>query len=480
MCILNFAAIRIQSLVRGGIVRQLGSRNWRARILRRPGKVQTSQLDKYLSCLDRYQASRKFKPEWLENGFSAWCCVRVQCWWRMTVSRRRYLRQCRATCHIAAIVLQDAVRKYLEHLEQLRFDAMPVYSPNKAASMIQLRWRSFCNRRIYFYFRDLVLFKLKGAPEDLLRSIVPEECNAMDRAAGVHARFRLGGRVFPPRIFFKVFTHKPVCDVNAFAPRDYTVESKIESFQTNNKKVKAKKTDLTSYGMNETKNIRVGASYFGAVVSTNNTTGKGWYRRIENNPWRPISKDLVEELTMDEHEREKLHEKPPEPFHFSRLRRRQDVERVRKERRREWMRKAYLLTRKEDGAARVEAFGSLGSSQVFNQGHGSIKLPPINKPNAGNVGGSVESSILKGFGTEGDSITYQQSSYIAQDDPITPTYGHEDMKTEEDLLRWSMALDFEDYTRDWAALATSLPSDVTYAESVSASRVDLVPSVALR
>ena len=56
---------------------------------------------------------------------------------------------------------------------------------------------------------------------------------------------------------------------------------------------------------------------------------------------------------------------------------------------------------------------------------------------------------------------------IARDDPITPKYDDTAGQSEEDLLRWSMALNYEDYARDWAALATSLPSDITFQESLS-------------
>ena len=30
---------------------------------------------------------------------------------------------------------------------------------------------------------------------------------------------------FPPNIYYKIFTYRPVTDVNSFAPRDYTVAS---------------------------------------------------------------------------------------------------------------------------------------------------------------------------------------------------------------------------------------------------------------
>ena len=41
-------------------------------------------------------------------------------------------------------------------------------------------------------------------------------------------RFRLGGHRFPPEVYFKIFTHRPLCDVNSFAPRDYNLERKSE------------------------------------------------------------------------------------------------------------------------------------------------------------------------------------------------------------------------------------------------------------
>jgi hypothetical protein len=46
--------------------------------------------------------------------------------------------------------------------------------------------------------------------------------------AGTHVRFRLGGHRFPPEVYFKIFTHRPLCDVNSFAPRDYNFERKVD------------------------------------------------------------------------------------------------------------------------------------------------------------------------------------------------------------------------------------------------------------
>jgi hypothetical protein len=47
-------------------------------------------------------------------------------------------------------------------------------------------------------------------PRELLRGINPREAQLVDAAAGLHVRLRLGGSVFPPLLFYKVFTHRPV------------------------------------------------------------------------------------------------------------------------------------------------------------------------------------------------------------------------------------------------------------------------------
>lgn len=44
----------------------------------------------------------------------------------------------------------------------------------------------------------------------------------METAVDCHVRFRLGGDTFPPNIYYKVFSKSNVCDLNAFAPRDYS------------------------------------------------------------------------------------------------------------------------------------------------------------------------------------------------------------------------------------------------------------------
>jgi hypothetical protein len=44
----------------------------------------------------------------------------------------------------------------------------------------------------------------------MLRCINAREAALVDAAAGLHVRFRLGGSSFPPLVFYKIFTHRPV------------------------------------------------------------------------------------------------------------------------------------------------------------------------------------------------------------------------------------------------------------------------------
>lgn len=67
---------------------------------------------------------------------------------------------------------------------------------------------------------------------------------------------------FPPLIYYKIFAHGSIVDINAFAPRDY---AKI-------KKEKKKQIINIKYDKDP------------------NDKHDGWYNRYENNGWRPVSK----------------------------------------------------------------------------------------------------------------------------------------------------------------------------------------------
>lgn len=239
MIVFNYTAILIQKLFRGFAVRK----KYRSSsvVQKRGQNMKTSQrnnkkkqLDRYLSHLEHYRRNAIKPPTWLGEGYSSWCAVRIQSFFRMHRMYHRYSKYRRLVSQVAVIILQTAVRNWLfkrvSNDPSTRPVATRIWTAFNAVQCIQLCWRSHCNRRIYRYFRDLVLIKLKGIPHDLLKSIIPNEVHHLDKAAGVHVRFRLGGSIFPPKVYFKIFTHRPLCDVNAFAPRDYCNERPIDPF----------------------------------------------------------------------------------------------------------------------------------------------------------------------------------------------------------------------------------------------------------
>ena len=54
-----------------------------------------------------------------------------------------------------------------------------------------------------------------------MRWLNVHEAPLVDVASGVHVRLRLGGETFPPGIYYKLFTHRPIADICAFGPRNY-------------------------------------------------------------------------------------------------------------------------------------------------------------------------------------------------------------------------------------------------------------------
>jgi hypothetical protein len=102
---------------------------------------------------------------------------------------------------------------------------------------------------------------------ELLKSINPHEAGLLDAASRCHIRFRLGGHKFPPIIYYKIFSHGGIVDINAFAPRDYMALKK------------------------QTKKAAINIHFDKPEKEPKNH--KGWYMRYENNGWRPISDKML-------------------------------------------------------------------------------------------------------------------------------------------------------------------------------------------
>ena len=536
MLVFVFAAVKIQKLARGFISRKHGAlsqllsyRRHKAQqraVVQKRIATSQRQLDKYLTYLDR--ANRRIrdggglshiknlaKPAWLDGGYSAWCAARIQACWIMVKPRRRFLYKKRFVLHIAALIVQSAYRNRLEMKRQMlraqefSYIVNTIASPRKKDEMqdfavrrIQLKWRSFCSRRIFSYFRELVCFKLQGAPSDLLKTIIPLETGLFDKAAGVHVRFRLGGAVFPPKIYFKVFTHRPLCDLNAFAPRDYKKEEKPDAYHNNN----YEKT-LPKYGKYQRTAIRVGAKYFGASIQTTTTDMSTWYHREENNPWRPIASQLIDEVSTPQwQERDVPKAKKPQPFHFSSYKRREEIIRDKKRRKREWMLKAYLFASGQLASSneRIDAqyndfadeSWAVGEHKEAAAAENAQAKQSKDDSRSGDYlwtdkrtlqdGGMATISRLEAdladlsVANESKSVSerFWDDREVDYNKPVLPVLRNQNAlpastdkgiaatlrahRVEDDddidLVDWSAALDFEEYSRSWAAIGTSAAS----------------------
>ncbi|XP_068565770.1 protein MFI-like isoform X2 [Cebidichthys violaceus] len=184
----------------------------------------------------------------------------------------------------------------------------PQETLQQAATIIQKTWRRHVNREVFKYFKELISHCDQRDPRAILKAVNPREAELLDGAAGVFIRFRLGGITFPPNIYYKIFTHRPITDLCASSPRDYT--------QPGLKKPVPRQTNNGWPLMQEDRS--------------------GWYQRMENNSWRLFCSKAV---PMSEPKEIEAKEKVD--FHYSRLQRQQDVGKWRKKRKIEWLKQTY-------------------------------------------------------------------------------------------------------------------------------------------
>jgi hypothetical protein len=236
--------------------------------------------------------------------------VQLQAWWRMTVLRRAYVE-----ARMQWLRMKDGVDVADNDIDVQGPGGGPLPATWLAAVAIQNCWRGYMSTRIFRYYRDLISFQERGMPNQLLRCVNPAEARLLDAASRTHVRFRLGGASFPPTIYYKVFVHGGLLDIGSFAPRDYTEEG--------------------SKKMAPRHSVRPGDML-------PDHDHDGWYRRLERNNWRPMSMKLVEE-GLDLHLGRGTVQQ--QVFHHSKSLRKDEQERRKRTKKRDWLQKMYTPNR---------------------------------------------------------------------------------------------------------------------------------------
>jgi hypothetical protein len=275
-------------------------------------------------------------------SFQDWAATRVQAAFRMHQCRRRFAYRQFFFFAVAAHQMQRAWADY----RQRRYAATQSSTTRQhAAVAMQRAWRSYVNKRVYRYFRDLILFRQKSEPVSLIRALVPQEAELIDQHAGLYVRFRLGGVVSPPIIYYKIFTSHAVTDICSFAPRDYTKSRRHRAFGRH------VRTD---------DELKAGGAGGGAGGGSLGATGGGgavdtWYKRWENNGWRPITSRVLAMSDDDPIVTETRAQ--VRPYHFSKLVRQIDLTRKRKNQKLQWMQKMYKLNKAVDASNENDSGG---------------------------------------------------------------------------------------------------------------------------
>eukprot|EP00842_Homolaphlyctis_polyrhiza_P003575 jgi/Hompol1/4218/HPOL_003588-RA len=177
--------------------------------------IQERLWNKYVKYCGLLDKRLKLPPE-----FSQYCATLIQAQWKRFVVQRAW-REIQA--------MQDEGHKTKQELETriklVRHGNRPRVGDTvfeQSAWRIQQAWRRHHNVRAYRFYRDLIRYSEQGNAHRLLKYINPKEAELIDASIGAHLRFRLGGENFPPKIYYKVYIHQNMVDMNAFSPRDYT------------------------------------------------------------------------------------------------------------------------------------------------------------------------------------------------------------------------------------------------------------------
>nr|VZI25404.1 unnamed protein product [Spirometra erinaceieuropaei] len=131
----------------------------------------------------------------------------------------------------------------------------------RAAIIIQRKWRSHVDTQVFTYMRRLLLNSRDLVPEEFLKFINPREATLADAASGLVVRLRLNGETFPPIICYKIFTQRPVKDLGSTSPKNYAYEREDGDGLPNIRQKLGQK--------------------------------QNWYKRVDGNNWRPVTDEML-------------------------------------------------------------------------------------------------------------------------------------------------------------------------------------------
>lgn len=160
---------------------------------------------------------------------------------------------------------------------------------HKAAIKIQRMYRSCRNKTIFRYLKEFLRARESLDGYALIKSLNVRESKLCDKASPFRVRLRLGGKQFPPQVYYKIYVQSTI-DVNAFAPRNYC----------------------------------------------NPTSKKDWYMRFENNGWRPVQNisEYSDEVFLNSTTKKQVSIVP--------TLRKQDRDKKRREKKISWMKQMYM------------------------------------------------------------------------------------------------------------------------------------------
>ncbi|XP_054893154.1 protein MFI [Poeciliopsis prolifica] len=184
---------------------------------------------------------------------------------------------------------------------------------DQAAKILQRGWRRYVCKEVFRHVKRMIGQCYRQDPKSLLKTVNPREAELLDPAAGVFIRFRLGGVSFPPQVYYKIFTYRPIVDVCASSPKNYNQLLRMRHL--------TEERDPT-------------------LLTTDQTD---WYQRVENNNWRIFSckfiakQEFVDSIVVKQID-----------FHPSKLQRIEDLRKWRKRRKIEWLKRMYRDGQEEE------------------------------------------------------------------------------------------------------------------------------------